>query len=198
VSRELRAASILAISGALIPLVFSRRALAASASSTFRGGHPSAARRRCCQPCTGPLDHCVSLELSECGHDRKHGLSHRAVRVESLCDTTEAHSTLRQMFLELTNVNRVAPRPIQLPTLRARHRDGGDPGTDPVRVVATKSAGAMQYSAYTPMASAVATRSPKGRLSFDQHLSLARGGLRLLDVGQDLLDRRLQRLQRRT
>src|SRR6478672_11912866 len=56
---------------------------------------PSAVRRRCCQPCTGPLDHCVSLELSECGHDRKHGLSHRAVRVESLCDATEADSTLR-------------------------------------------------------------------------------------------------------
>ena len=58
------------------------------------------------------------------------------------------------------------------------------PGTDPVRVVATRSAGAMQYSAYTPMASAVATRSPNSRLSLDQHLSWARGGLRLLDVGQ--------------
>jgi hypothetical protein len=116
VSPELHAASILAISGALIPLAVSRRALAALATSTFRGRpplQPFAAAGA--SPCTGPLDHCVSLELSECGHDRKHGLSHRAVRVESLCDATETDSTFRQMFDELKNVNHVAPQPIQLP-----------------------------------------------------------------------------------
>jgi hypothetical protein len=34
----------------------------------------------------------------------------------------------------------------------------------------------MQYSAYTSMASAVATRSPNSRLGFDQHLSWAAEG----------------------